>query len=45
MFDRLTARAHGVRILIEPFLYCLDNLLVLPPRNATPLTGLALSYN
>ena len=35
MLDRLTARAHGLRIFVEPFLRGLDNLLVLPSRDAT----------
>jgi len=35
MLDRLTARAHGVRIFVEPFLHGFDNLLVFPARNAT----------
>jgi hypothetical protein len=43
--DVNTARAHGIRISIEPFLYCLDNLLVLPPRYATFPSCRALSLD
>src|SRR5262249_44697362 len=45
MLDRLTARAHGLRILVEPFLHSLDNLLVLPPRDATLSSRRALSFD
>jgi hypothetical protein len=44
MLDRLTARAHGVRIFVEPFLHGLDNLLVLPPRDATLSSRRPLSF-
>src|SRR4029077_8259253 len=45
MLDRLTARSHGLRIFVEPFLYGLDNLLVLPPRDATLFARRALSFD
>src|SRR5215467_77159 len=45
MLDRLTARAHGIRIFVEPFLHRLDNLLVLPPRDATLFARRALSFD
>src|SRR5262245_65119405 len=45
MLDRLTARAHGIRIFVEPFLYRLDNLLVLPSRDATLSSRRALSFD
>jgi hypothetical protein len=44
MLDRPTARAHGVRIFVEPFLHGLDNLLVLPPRDATLTSRRPLSF-
>jgi hypothetical protein len=45
MLDRLTARAHGIRIFVEPFLHGLDNLLVLPSRDATLSSRRALSFD
>src|SRR5262244_4494376 len=45
MLDRLAACAHGVRILVEPFLHGLDDLLVLPPRDATLSSRRALSFD
>src|SRR5262249_1033484 len=45
MLDRLTARAHGTRIFVEPCLHGLDNLLVLPPRDATLSSRRALSFD
>jgi hypothetical protein len=45
MLDRLTARAHGLRIFVEPFLHGLDNLLVLPSRDATLPSRRALSFD
>jgi hypothetical protein len=45
MLDRLTARAHGIRIFVEPLLYGLDNLLVLPQRDATLFGRRALSFD
>jgi hypothetical protein len=45
MFDCLTARAHGVRIFVEPFLHGIDYLLVLPPRNATLSSCRSLSFH
>src|SRR5262245_15379323 len=43
MLHRLASHAHGVRIFVEPFLHRLDNLLVLPPRDATLSSRRALS--
>ena len=31
MLDRLAPRAHGLRVLVEPLLHGLDDMLVLPP--------------
>src|SRR5215471_2381698 len=45
MLHRLAACAHGVRILVEPFLHGLDDLLVLPPRDATLSSRRALSFD
>jgi hypothetical protein len=45
MLDRLTARAQGIRIFVEPLLYGLDNLLVLPPRDTTLFGRRALSFD
>ena len=45
MFDRFTARTHGIRIFVEPFLRSFDNLLVLTPRNATLPSLRALSLD
>src|SRR5262249_5703614 len=45
MLDRLTARAHGTRIFVEPCLHGLDSLLVLPPRDATLSSRRALSFD
>jgi hypothetical protein len=45
MLDRLTARAHGIRIFVEPCLHCLDNLLVLPTRDATLPSRRAQSFD
>src|SRR5262249_39918422 len=45
MLDRLTAGPHGLRILVEPCLHGLDNLLVLPPRDATLSSRRALSFD
>src|SRR5262245_24258234 len=45
MLHRLASRAHGVRIFVEPFLHRLDNLLVLPPRDATLSSRRALSFD
>src|SRR5262245_59643025 len=45
MLHRLAACAHGVRILVEPFLHGLDNPLVLPPRDATLFSRRALSFD
>jgi hypothetical protein len=45
MLDRLTARTHGIRIFVEPFLHGLDNLLVLPPRDATLPSRRALIFD
>jgi hypothetical protein len=40
-----TARAHGVRIFVEPFLHGFDNLLVFPARNATLFARRALGLD
>src|SRR5262245_62898894 len=45
MLDRLTAHPDGLRILVEPCLHGLDNLLVLPPRDATLSSRRALSFD
>jgi hypothetical protein len=45
MLDRLTERAHGIRIFVEPLLHGFDNLLVLPPRDATLSSRRALSFD
>src|SRR5262245_63322465 len=45
MLDCLTTRAHGIRILVEPFLHRLDNLLVLPPRDPTLFARRALGLD
>src|SRR5215475_3673392 len=45
MLDRLTARAHSIRIFVEPFLHGLDNLLVLPSCDATLSSRRALSFD
>src|SRR5262249_33603175 len=45
MLDRLAPRPHGVRIFVEPFLHGFDNLLVLPPRDATLFSRGALSFD
>jgi hypothetical protein len=45
MLHRLTARAHGVGIFVEPFLHRFDNLLVLPSRDATLSSRRALSFD
>src|SRR5215470_2157514 len=45
VLDRLTTRAHGIRIFVEPFLYGLDNLLVLPARDATLFARRALGLD
>src|SRR5262245_55787641 len=45
MLDCLTACAHGIRIFVEPFLHGFDNLLVLPPRDATLFSRGALSFD
>src|SRR5215475_13051506 len=44
MLSRLTARAHGLRILVEPLLHCLDNLLVFPSRDAALSSCRTLSF-
>jgi hypothetical protein len=43
--DRLAPLTHGVRIFVEPLLHGLDNLLVLPPRDATLFARRALGLN
>src|SRR5215467_5942620 len=45
MLHRFASRAHGVRIFVEPFLHRLDDLLVLPPRDATLSSRRALSFD
>jgi len=46
MLDRYTTRVHRVRrIFVEPFLYGLDNLLVLPPRDPTLFARRALGLD
>src|SRR5262245_38973519 len=45
MLDRLTARAHGIRIFVEPFLHHLDNLLVLQTCDATLFARRALIFD
>src|SRR5690349_25023772 len=45
MLDRLTARAHGLRIFVEPFLHGLDNLLVLPSGYAPLSSRRTLSFD
>src|SRR5262249_62287457 len=42
---RPPAGALGIRIFVEPFLHRLDNLLVLPPRDATLFARRALSFD
>src|SRR5215469_17655316 len=45
MLHRFASRAHGVRIFVEPFLHRLDDLLVLPPRDATLSSRRALTFD
>src|SRR6185369_7397053 len=41
MFDRLTALAHGVRVLVETLLHRLQHMFVLPTRDPPLLAGRA----
>src|SRR5262245_8522719 len=45
MLHRLASRAHGIRIFVESCLHGLDDLLVLPPRDATLSPRRALSFD
>ena len=44
MFDRLTALAHGVRVLVEALLYRLQHMLMLPARDPPLLAGRAAMF-
>jgi len=41
MFDRLATLAHGLRVLVETFLYGLEYMLMLPARDAPLRAGRA----
>ena len=38
MLDRLTPLAHCLRVLVEPVLYRLENMLMLPSRDPPMLS-------
>ena len=44
MLDRLAPLAHGLRVRVETLLHGVEQVLVLPPRNASLRTRGALRF-
>src|SRR5258708_39551211 len=45
MLNRFAPLAHSLRVLIEPLLHCLDDVLVFPPRDPALYGGRAAALN